>query len=150
MLVSKPNSKTLSSLVTFLLLNFGLLFYLIYINIEAEIIPFYQKLLIIILALVGLSIFVKIIVAYKIVTIDKQKIQVKHPLRLGQFKTNLKALIFWQETVIKTNKTLFKEIKMHFELNKTIKITLQENTNYDKVLSFLMRNAPKKRRSEKA
>ncbi len=104
----------------------------------------YKIILVAVLGLVGILIVYKIVSAYKIITVDKQKIHVKYPLKFSQLKTNLKALEYWQESIIKTNRSTFKEIKMSFEKNKTIKITFQENTNYEKIRAFLQKNAPKK------
>lgn len=144
MLVSKPNLKTLFSLLTFLAVDFGLLAYLYFEPLQQPKAPFYLHLLMGILGLVALIITWKIIGAYKILSIQKKKIKVHYPLRAGGFESNLNDLINWQETVIKTNNTHFKELKMKFTANKEVKISLQENTNYDKVVNFLKRNAPKK------
>ncbi len=149
MLVSKPNLKTLSSLMTFLLLNFGIMLYVYFDSGSLAAMPIYKIILVGLLAIVGILIIIKMVGAYKVVTVDKQKIHVKYPLKFTQLKTNLKALDYWQESIIKTNRSLFKEIKMHFNTNKTIKITYQENTNYDKLRAYLQKHAAKKLKSNK-
>ncbi len=144
MLVSKPNLKTLFSLLTFLAVDFILLIYLYQKISNQPDNPFYLQLLIGILGLVAIIILWKVMSAYKIISIQKKKIAVKYPLRFGGFQSDLNKLINWQETVIKTNNTLFKELKMKFEPNKVVKISMQENTNYDRVIAFLKKNAPRK------
>ena len=144
MLVSKPNIKTLFSLLTFLTVDFGLLIYLYLKPLQQPDAPFYLQLLVVILGLVALIIVWKIIGAYKILSIQKKKIKVHYPFKTGSFESHLNDLINWQETVIKTNNTHFKELKIRFEAKKVVKISLQENTNYDKVIAFLKRNAPNK------
>ena len=144
MLVSKPNLKTLFSLLIFLAIDLGLLAYLYLKPLKQPEVPFYLQLLVGVLGLVALIILWKIIGAYKILSIQKKKIKVRYPFRPGGFETHLNDLVSWQETVIKTNNTHFKELKIKFEANRVIKISLQENTNYYKVIGFLKRNAPKK------
>lgn len=144
MLVSKPNLKTLFSLLTFLAVDFGLLAYLYIGPLQQSNAPFYLQLLMGVLGLVAVIILWKIVGAYKILSIKKKKIEVRYPFRTGSFASNLNQLINWQETVIKTNNTHFKELKIKFEPDKVVKISFQENTNYDKVVAFLRKNAPKK------
>ena len=150
MLVSKPNIKTLFSLLVFLAVDFGLLAYLYLVPLQELGAPFYLQLLMGILGLVALIILWKIVGAYKILSIQKKKIKVRYPLRTGSFESHLNNLVNWQETIIKTNNTQFKELKMKFEPDNVVKISLQENTNYGKVLDFLKRNAPKKELKQKS
>ena len=144
MLVSKPNLKTLFSLLTFLTVDLGLLAYLYLGPLQQSDAPFYLQLLMGILGLMAFIILWKIIGAYKILSIQKKKIAVRYPFKTGSFESSLNNLVDWQETVIKTNNTHFKELKIKFEANKVVKISLQENTNYDKVIDFLRKNASKK------
>ncbi|MDN5212202.1 hypothetical protein QQ020_09075 [Fulvivirgaceae bacterium BMA12] len=132
------------SLLTFLAVDFALLIYL-YLKISGQPDnPFYLQLLIIVLGLVAITILWKIVGAYKIISIQKKKIAVRYPFKFGSFQSDLNKLVYWRETVIKTNNTLFKELKMKFEPNKAVKISMQENTNYDRVIAFLKKNAPGK------
>lgn len=144
MLISKPDIKTLSALGAFLFLDFSLLFYLIFTQIRGERTPLYIYLLLLLLLVVGLVVLIKVIRGYKTLIIDKQKVKVKYALSYKNFETKLNALEYWEETVIQTKKEPFKELKLKFDKGNIVKLTNQENTNYNKVYQYLERNASKK------
>jgi hypothetical protein len=54
----------------------------------------------------------------------------------------------WQETTVKANKTDYKELKLVFMNKGYVKISNQENNEYDKVYNYIKRKAPKKQVKE--
>ena len=145
MLISKPDIKTLSALGAFLFLDFSLLSYLVFSQLNKKEIPMYIYLLTLLLLVVGLVVFVKVIRGYKTLIIDKKKIKAKYALSYKNFESKLNELEYWEETVIQTKKEPFKELKLKFDKGNIVKITNQENTNYNKVYQYMERNASKKK-----
>ncbi len=145
MLISKPDIKTLSALAAFLFLDFSLLFYLLFTQIGSERTSISIYPIILLLLIVGLVVLIKVVRGYKILTIDKQKIKVKYALSYKNFECKLNELDSWEEIIIQTKKTPFKELKLQFRQGNIVKITNQENTNYNKVYQYMERNASKKK-----
>ncbi len=145
MLISKPDIKTLSALGAFIFVDFTLLAYLLSTQLKGEKTPLYIYLLILLLLVVGLVVFVKVIRGYKTLTIDKKKFKVKYALSYKNFEAKLNTLEYWKETIIQTKKEPFKELKLKFTQGNIVKITNQENTNYNKVYQYIERNAAKKK-----
>lgn len=59
---------------------------------------------------------------------------------------NLKELNAWRENIIKTPSGTFKELNLMFGNNERIDFSMQEYSNYDKVVSYLRKNCPNKYR----
>jgi len=87
---------------------------------------------------------IKIIWGYKIVKVTKDRFEIKHPFRLSVKKFNLRQLLLWKETSIKTGSGYFKELSLHFENGYKTTLSFQENTNYNRIIAYLLKKVPKK------
>ena len=86
----------------------------------------------------------KLLFNYKVIKISHDEVNVYYPFRFFKSTQPIKSLGAWQETVITTNKTEFKELKLVFENKGFVKITNQENSDYDKVYKYIKKKAAKK------
>ena len=93
----------------------------------------------------GLAILMRQLWSYKIVRIDKSKLFIKYPLRFSQKALTLKEISYWEETIIKTGNGQFKQVEMVFDHEK-VQLTMQENTNYSRILTYLAQMLSSKRR----
>jgi len=143
MIKSKPNFNTVFSLLLFFVIDLIIIIFLISKNYSASKIPIYIYLLIPLLGIIAFTILWKIIGAYKIITINKKKISIQYPLRFGQYDTTVQDISWWQEITINTNKTVYKQLRIKFKRKKTVRISLQENTNYTRIFNFLKKHAAK-------
>ena len=64
---------------------------------------------------------------------------------LKGFGFKVKEITSWEETIIKTKNGYYKELSVRTESNILLKLTLQENSNYEKVKDFLQKNAAMKK-----
>ncbi|MFT6054032.1 MAG: hypothetical protein ACJAS3_000153 [Roseivirga sp.] len=90
----------------------------------------------------------KLIFNYKVIKISHDKIHVYYPFRFYKSVQDVSELGAWQETIIKANKTDYKELKLVFMRKGYVKISNQENNDYDKVYNYIKRKAPKKQVKE--
>lgn len=146
MIVSKPKSSTLFSLCVFLILAYGLSLYLIINIIQNPEPPVWMAIILGIAAGAALAVTYKTITGYKTVYIGKNRVDVSYAFNLIKKRYYLKELIDWQETTIKTVSGVFKELSLHFNERKSVKITTQEHDNYGKVKAFLQKNYQRKQK----
>lgn len=139
MIVSKPKIHTLFSLVAFLVIAYSILGYTLYHFLHAENKAIYQYLILIILTPIALAINFKMFWGYKIVSLGGNLMKVHYPTRFRKTSLKLKEINSWKETVIKTKRGPFKEIAITYNQNQKVKVTNQENTNYDQVVSYLQK-----------
>ena len=72
------------------------------------------------------------------------KVHIYFPFRFFKTVQDISNLGAWQETIINTNKTQYKELKLVFVNKGYVKISNQENSDYDKVYKYIKKKAPKK------
>lgn len=96
-----------------------------------------------ILILVTSILLYKLLFNYKVLKISHDQVHVYYPFRFFKSVQPIKNLGAWQETVIETNKTKFKELKLVFKNKGFVKITNQENSDYDKVYKYIKKKAAK-------
>ncbi len=144
MIVSKPKLSALFSLIIFLLLAYGLSIYLWISVMQSQKPPGWQTILLGVAAGVALAVTYKVVAGYKKIMVSKNRIDVHYAFDLIRKRYYLKELTSWQETAVKTATGLFKELTLRFDKKKTVKLTLQEQDNYEKVKAFMQRNFPKK------
>jgi hypothetical protein len=82
---------------------------------------------------------------YKIISLGEEKVQVWYPLRFRTIRGNLKDMDYWEETIIQTKTGVFKQLEIKFP-QKTIKMSVQENTNYKEAINYLKKKQAKKRK----
>ncbi|WP_323755299.1 hypothetical protein [Roseivirga sp.] len=86
----------------------------------------------------------KLIFNYKVLKIGYDQIHVYYPFRFFKSVQEISELGAWQETIINTNKTEYKQLKLVFLNKGYVKISNQENSDYDKVYKYIKKKAPKK------
>lgn len=144
MIVSKPKRGTIFSLGIVTIIVISGLFYAVnkFQGLES---PETWRYIIIGLLLVTASLLLhKLLFNYKVLKIGENKFHVYYPFRFFKTVQELKDLGAWQETVINTNKTEFRQLKIVFLTKGYVKISNQENSEYDKVIKYLKKKAPKK------
>ena len=147
MIVSKPKISTLLSLGIFLALVFFVILYNYKSYYESEFNSVLNLVLIIILFPIGVGICLKILGGYKILTVGKDKFRLRFPLRFWAFEFRIRELEHWKETRVKTFNNTYNELEIVSTSGRKIKISKQEHTEYDKVLSYLNKKCKNKKRS---
>ncbi|MCH7414420.1 hypothetical protein MM213_13050 [Belliella sp. R4-6] len=110
--------------------NFGLIFYLI----SAPLIT-----------LVILMLLVKMMAGYKFISIGKEKITTKIPLR-GFTKTyDIKQILAWEEEKVLANKKEFKQITIVFDDKTSFSMSNHEHVNYEDFVGYLTKKAISKK-----
>lgn len=146
MIISKPKFSTLFSLLIFLILAYGLSIYLMSSIIKDPEPPTWMSITLGIAVGVGLAVTYKTLAGYKKLCITKNRVDVSFAFNLIKKRYYFKELDYWQETIIKTASGVFKELSLHFNKKKVVKLTMQESDNYGKVKAFMQRNFQRKQR----
>ena len=144
MIVSRPKTNALFAIFVFLMICFSLGIVNLRIVLEGGG-KWYNYLLIFITFLVGFSILIKQMLGFKIITVGEGTFKVAKPFLLGGYQFKLKNILSWEETVIKTKNGEFKELTIHQDSGKKLKLTLQENTKYKEIAVYLGKKAGNKR-----
>ncbi|MGW8122664.1 hypothetical protein ACV07N_08380 [Roseivirga echinicomitans] len=143
MIISKPKRKTIFSLTVFTLISMLGAFYFMR-QILAEPSGTWRYILLGFLLMVCSIMLYKLIFNYKVLKIGHDKVHVYYPFRFFKSVQDISELGAWQETIINTNKTEYKQLKLVFLNRGYVKISNQENSDYDKVYKYIKKKAPKK------
>ncbi len=144
MIVSKPKRKTIFSLGVFTLIILAGLFWSVDQLRQSSDPATWRYIVIGVLLLTASLLLHKLIFNYKVLKIGHDKFHVYYPFRFFKSTQDIKDLGAWQEVSVTTNKTEFKQLKIVFTTKGYVKISNQENSEYDKVYKYLKRKAPKK------
>ena len=112
--------------------------------IKLDEVPTWRYVVIGILILTASLLLHKLIFNYKVLKISHDKVHVYYPFRFFKSAQDIKDLGVWQETVINTKNGEYKQLKLVFVNKGFVKISNQENSEYDKVYKYIKRKAPKK------
>lgn len=145
MIISKPKGNTLFALGMFLLICFGLLGYTLFNYLTYEIHYWYQYLIFLLITPISIVVLIKTLSGYKIIKLGKGKMSVRYPFLFKAQSFNMKDLKYWKEEIIKTQGTAFKELTMSFKASK-VKLSSQENGDYNQILSYIKTKHSKNRR----
>ncbi len=143
MIESRPKRNTVFSLTVFTVISgFGSLYFMRQVLAEPDGTWRYVALGFL---LIATSILIyKLLFNYKIIKISHDIVHVYFPFRLYRSSTPVTEIGAWQETIVNTNKTEFKQLKVVFNNKGYIKLSNQENSNYDKVYKYVKKKATKK------
>ena len=144
MIVSRPKRQTIFSLGAFTILILAGLFMSWQSILKLQEVPTWRYVLVGILLLTASLLLHKLIFNYKVIKISHDKVHVYYPFRFFKTVQDIKNLGAWQQTVIDTKKSTYKQLKLVFVNKGFVKISNQENSDYDKVYKFVKRKAPKK------
>lgn len=78
-------------------------------------------------------------------TVGAETFKVARPFIFSGYQFKLKDVSTWQETIIETKNGKFRELTVVNSSGKSLKLTFQENSNYEKVIKYLVKKLPKKR-----
>ncbi len=134
MIVCKPKSSIQTVLFAFLAVAYGITFLLVgYVANGTQSLPLYVG---VVLSITITILFtIKVLMGYKTLTIDKEKMSIKYLFRTYSF--DIKQLTSWEEIEIKTfNNQIFKQVDLIFGRQK-VSFSGQEHTDYDKLMQFL-------------
>ncbi len=144
MIVSKPKRNALFAIGLFVLISFSLGFINLNIIIQGGA-RWYSFLIVFTILPLALIILIRQLAGYKIITINKDTIKVAHPFILQGYGFKVKEITGWEETIIKTKNGFYKELSIRTDTANLLKLTLQENSNYEKVKDFLQKKAAGKK-----
>jgi len=141
MIISKPKPTALIALGIFIVICFGVGGYALN-DILNQTAGWFAHTVAIIALSLAILLLIRQLLSYKIVHIG-DVVNIQYPFRFQKKTFKLKELISWKETIIKTKNDPFKQLAIVFD-NFRLKISVQENTNYDKIYKFLRKRVGKK------
>jgi hypothetical protein len=134
MIVCKPKSSIQTVLFALLAVAYGITFLLVgYVASGGQSLPLYVG--VVLSITISILFTIKVLMGYKTLTIDKEKMSIKYLFRTYSF--GIQQLTSWEEIEIKTfNNQIFKQVDLVFGQQK-VSFSGQEHTNYDKLIQFL-------------
>ncbi|MFM9841082.1 MAG: hypothetical protein ACKVOQ_22635 [Cyclobacteriaceae bacterium] len=146
MIISKPQTSTITSFVFFLLITFIVLGMNVWAVINTLKPAWYNYAVIGLLAPIGGFVLYKIFIRYKIIRLGNNQIEVSFPV-LKQFKKyTLSEVQFWFENQVKTGKnSVYRELVIKFVDGKKISLSPKESTEYEHAIQYLKQKLPKKK-----
>ncbi|WP_422008537.1 hypothetical protein [Roseivirga pacifica] len=143
MILSRPKRKTIFSLsVSTIVCGLGSIYFMRQVLAEPQ--GTWRYIVLGVLLLCTSILIYKLLFNYKVLKISHDQINIYYPFRLFRSTQPISNLGAWQETIINTNKTVFKELKLVFVDKGYVKISNHENSDYDKVYKYIKKKAPKK------
>ncbi|MBB3699033.1 hypothetical protein KMW28_08330 [Flammeovirga yaeyamensis] len=105
-------------------------------------VTWYNAISLILFSIITLMMLVRVMFAYKKVTIYRGKITEKFPLRIGsKHEVSLKQqLLVWEETQKLIGKSTFNVLTIYFKATTPIRITDREMTNYAQAKKYFEQN----------
>lgn len=148
MIVCKPKSASTTALVYFLILCYsitGVGSYNLFYNPGASILYY---ILFGLVTTVALGITIRLFFNYKIISVQKSKIQVEKPFLRSRKIFLLRQIQAVKEEKIKTYKSEYKLLNIQFE-NGFLEISNQEYTDYEKFKAYIDKHKPSKKKRKK-
>jgi hypothetical protein len=141
MIISKPKPTALIALGVFIIICFGTGGYALN-NVLSGTAGWFGYTVAIFTLGLGFVLLLRQLLSYKVVKIA-ETIIVNYPFRLQTKTLKLKELNYWKQTIIKTKNDPFKQLELSFD-NYSLKLSIQENMNYDQIHKFLRKKASRK------
>jgi len=145
MLVIKPKVSTYISLsLVLLILISGLVFILRDFTYTGSFGVWFYLIACSIITLVILMLLVKMLAGYRFITVGRDLIIVKLPLR-GYTKTYpIAQIMAWEEEIVKANKKEFRQVTIAFTDQQSISVSNHEHEAYTDLVAYLAKKASKK------
>ena len=106
----------------------------------------YNYAVVVVLVPIGIVVFYKIFVRYKILRLGNNQIQVDYPMLRRSKAYPLEQIDQWVENSVKTGKNSeYKELQIRFADGKKITVGHKEHTEYTRMAQYLLQKAPKKK-----
>jgi hypothetical protein len=145
MIHCRPKTKTYLALgLIVVILISGLLYILKHFTNQRSFGIAFYLIASVLLTLVILLLLVKMMASYKFISIGKEKITIKLPLRGKRISYRLDQVMLWDEEKVISNKREFKQITLVFEDKDSFTMTNHEHVNYDEFTGYLSKKIPKK------
>ena len=146
MIISKPQTSTITSFTFFLLITFVVLGMNVWAVVNTLKPAWYNYVVIGLLLPIAGFVLYKIFIRYKIIRLGNNQIEVNFPV-LRQFKKyNLQEVQFWFENQVKTGKnSIYRELVIKFEDGKKVSLSPKESTEYERTIQYLKQKLPKKK-----
>lgn len=144
MIVSKPKSQAIFAIGVFVIICFALGGYNFRLVVGGST-SIFNWLMAIVFLLIAHILMFRQLFNYKIISLGNEKVQVWFPLRFRTIRGNLKDMEHWEETIIQTKTGIYKQLEIKFP-ERTIKLSIQENTKYQEVVNYLKKKQSKKRK----
>ncbi len=152
MIVIKPKVSTYVSLsIVLLILISGLVFILRDFAYKGSFGLWFYLIACSLITLVILMLLVKMLAGYRFITVGRDQIIVKLPIRAYSRAYPLSQILAWEEEIILANKRQFKQLTIAFTDHQSISISNHEHEAYSELVSYLSKKAGKQKvKSKKA
>jgi len=146
LIVSKPQTNTIVSFSFFLLITLVVLTMNVYALATVPAPAWYNYLMVILLTPIGLFVFYKIFVRYKVIRLGNNRLELSYPMLRKHSVFPLQEIIAWKENVVKTGKnSVFKQLEIFLPGKQRISFGDKEHTEYGRVVQYLNQKVPKKK-----
>ena len=146
MIVSKPLTSTITSFVFFLIITIVVLGMNVWVLTKDPHPAWYNYAIIALLAPIGLFVFYKIFVRYKIIRLGNNQIEVSFPVLRDSKKYSLAQVSHWTEKQVSTGKkSVYKELEIKFEDGRKVTLGHKEFSEYPRMIQYLIQKVPKKK-----
>jgi hypothetical protein len=152
MTVIKPKVSTYISLsMVLLILIAGLIFILRDFAYKGSFGLWFYLVACSLITLVILMLLVKMMAGYRFITVGRDQIIIKLPLRAYNKAYPLAQILAWEEETIVANKRQFKQLTIVFSDNQSISVSNHEHEAYSDLVAYLGKKASKQKvKSKKA
>ena len=148
MIVSKPQTGTITSFIFFILITVIVVVMNAMVIFNNQIVAWYNYAVVIVLAPIGLFVFYKVFARYKILKLGNNQIEINYPVLRQSKIYPLDQIDQWIENKVKTGKNSeYKELNVRFTDGKKISVGHKEHTEYVRIVQYLQQKVPKKKAS---
>ena len=113
---------------------------------DNQIVAWYNYAVVVVLVPIGLFVFYKVFVRYKILKLGNNQIQIDYPVLRQSKIYPLDQIDRWTENKVKTGKNSeYKELQVQFADGTKISIGHKEHTEYARMIQYLAQKASKKK-----
>ncbi|MFD2203600.1 hypothetical protein [Shivajiella indica] len=145
MIYCRPKTKTYLALgLVVVVLISGLIYILNHFATQRSFGIAFYLIASVILTLAILLLLVKMMASYKFISIGKEKINIRLPLRGKSVSYGLEQVMLWDEEKVISNKREFKQLTLVFEDKDSFTLSNHEHSNYDEFTNYLWKKIPKK------
>ncbi|MDX2305760.1 MAG: hypothetical protein NW226_23335 [Microscillaceae bacterium] len=144
MIICKPRSHTLRSIVLFLLICYALLVWLFVRLAQGTQSGIVNLVGIMVLLLIALPLTMRLILRFKYIRAAKGKIEVQYPFLFRKITFKLSDLEEVREEQVKTFQDVYKELQLKF-INGKLNFSKQEYTDYERFKAYIDKNKPRKK-----
>ena len=96
-----------------------------------------------IITLVILMLLVKMMAGWRFISVGKDHIVIKLPLRGSTKAYPVTEILVWEEETVLANKREFKQVTVSFQDQNSISVSNHEHESYTEFINYLKKKAPK-------